>query len=496
MDQSAVFVALSKNARFNKKKEKPRKTGIVVQPEVTKEDHDDDEKVRTMFRIRTKGSNVPSLVLSFNDLTQSKFSSLLIENIESSRFKDPTPIQMQTIPAILEGRDVLGIAPTGSGKTASYLIPRLLSLNQTHEDSSKHVGIHTLVVIPTHELADQIIREHNWLSEHFPRHLRKGVTLTKHSKKSILDSALGKTFHCLVTTTPLLLLDLLCEVEDRKAQVNCIVFDEADRLFEQTFVQQTDSILHKLREEHSQRLMFSATMPPKIESVVDTLLRDSVKVTIANGKTAETISQKLVYCGTEQGKSLGFEQLLKQGKIAPPCLIFVKTKDHAKRLLRELQVDTPAQLRLLLQPSNIDAIHGERPPKVRDELVEKFRQGKELWFLISTEVLARGIDFRHVNTVINWDLPKDCVSYIHRIGRCGRAGRQGSSITFFTDDDVEDSALRSIANLIQNSRGPTSEADPAVPKWIFKLKKKKWKGPSNTTSNSKRAKLEQQEQDE
>jgi ATP-dependent RNA helicase DDX52/ROK1 len=506
MQQSSVFSALTRHAKFNKNlQQQQQKIHSSVQPqgiskivlqeqqphpsmseeeeekisdiESTSNDEDqinddgrqdrdqvhlEEDKVRKFFKIRVKGTNPPQLLQGFHDLKEMEALSvknvhLLLENIEGSRFKEPTPVQMQTIPCMLSSRDVLSVAPTGSGKTASYLIPRLCMLKKEEEQQG---GVHTLVIVPTHELADQIVREHEWLSARFPRHLRRSCTLTRANKEAVSQSMLGKSFYGLVVTTPLLLIEVLQKIET-PAQVDCVIFDEADRLFEPTFVEQTDEILSSLREQNQQRCMFSATMPSKVERLANTILRDPLKAVIGDSKSgASTIDQKLIYAGTDDGKLVAFRRYLRDGLLVPPVLIFCEGKDHAKTLLRELRIEVG---------DHVDAMHGERSPAQRDALVLKFREGK-LWFMIATELLARGVDFRGINTVVNWDLPNSPVSYIHRIGRCGRAGRHGTSFSFFTDDDIKNQSVRAIANVVKASGSEVAD-------WIMELKKKKtWRG--------------------
>ena len=530
-----MFSLLSKGAKFNKKPSNGNEPNRVVsvrsalvEKQMMREEEEDnavadedvedrgldDDEARRIFRVKTRGRDAPQLLLAFRDLTLVSPRLPLLENIEDSRFKEPTPIQMQAIPAIAAGRDVLAVAPTGSGKTAAFLIPRLAAMRLHYSkraaaegsstaapssskkgtgktssnkedvkdgdfDQGEERGVHTLVIVPTHELADQIVREHEWLSARFPRHLRRACTLTRANKESVAEALCGNSFYGLVVTTPLLLVEVLEKVKV-KAEVSCVVFDEADRLFEPTFVEQTDDILSRLREENQQRCMFSATMPGKVEKLADTILRDALKITIGKtGSGAETIDQKLIYAGTENGKLVAFRNLLIEGALSPPVLVFTDTKDHAKALLRDLRAEG----------IKVDAMHGERSPAQRDRLVVDFREGK-VWFLIATEILARGVDFRGVNTVINWDLPLSPVSYIHRIGRCGRAGRQGTSITFFTDDDIEARTVRAIANVVKNSGCPVAD-------WIMQLKKKStWVEPSSSKAKMKRNRSASEEQEE
>lgn len=216
-----------------------------------------------------------------------------------------------------------------------------------------------------------------------------------------------------------------------------------------------------------QRALFSATLPPAVEDLAATVLRDPVKVVIGTPNAgASTIDQRLVFVGRwaavwigrqgsvrglwltwampvscvvgrEEGKLLAMRQLIAEG-LRPPVLVFLQSKERAKELFHELVYDG----------INVDVIHAERTQEQRDAVIRQFRSG-EIWVLICTDLMARGIDFKGVNMVINYDLPQSAVSYIHRIGRTGRAGRRGLAVTFFTEADME--ALRSIANVVKLS---------------------------------------------
>ena len=183
-----------------------------------------------------------------------------------------------------------------------------------------------------------------------------------------------------------------------------------------------------------QRCLFSATLPPQVEELARSFLIDPLRITVGNRNgAASTIQQKLMYVGREGGKLLAMRQLLMQG-LRPPILVFVQSKDRAAELLEELR----------MRGWKADAIHSGLTQEARDRAMQRVRLG-ELWALVCTEVLARGIDLKHVHTVVNYDFPQTMVSYVHRIGRTGRAGRDGQAITFFTDDDKEQ--IRSVAQV-------------------------------------------------
>ena len=200
------------------------------------------------------------------------------------------------------------------------------------------------------------------------------------------------------------------------------------------------------------RAFFSATLATDVEEWCSLNFDNEASVTIGQRNSAtDTIQQSLVYTGTEKGKLLAFKQLIEAGKLKPPVLVFVQEKDRAKELFTEL----------IKEKIHVDVIHAERSQLQRDNTVRAFRAG-QIWVLICTELMGRGIDFKGVNLVINYDFPPSTVSYIHRIGRTGRAGRPGSAVTFFTDQDK--TLLPNIAAIVQRSGGQ-------VPEYMLKLKK-------------------------
>lgn len=206
--------------------------------------------------------------------------------------------------------------------------------------------------------------------------------------------------------------------------VEFLILDEADRLFELGFLDQVDTVMSACTNPKLKRALFSATMMQGVETLARTVLRDPIRLNIGARNSATTsIKQELLFCSTEEGKLLAFRQMIQSG-LSIPVLIFVQSKDRAQQLYNEL----------VYENLNVDVIHAERSQHQREECIKKFRSGA-VWVLICTDLMARGIDFKGVNTVINYDFPQSTVSYIHRIGRTGRAGRQGHAITFFTEAD-------------------------------------------------------------
>ncbi|CAG8576898.1 4770_t:CDS:10, partial [Diversispora eburnea] len=384
---------------------------------------DDIKMFRKRHKIRVYGTDIPNPFGSFKDLeTQYNFQSYLIRNLESSTYKQPTPIQMQA------GRDLMAMAPTGSGKTLAYILPILHDLK-----GSEKMGYRALIISPTRELAKQI------------------CMLTKTSAATQSQATHLRPKFDILISTPLRLVHAIQEEKIDLKNVHHLILDEADKLLELGFLEQTDVIFSACTNIKLQKSLYSATLPSGVEALADNFMKDPIRVVIGLKNAAvDTINQKLVYVGQEEGKLIAVRQMIQRGELKPPVLIFVQSIDRSKELFHELIYDG----------INVDVIHSERTKVQRDSIVLNFRQGK-IWVLIATELMARGMDFKGVNLVINYDFPQSVQSYIHRIGRTGRAGKSGEAITFYTKEDAP--FLKSIVNVMKDS-------GCEVPDWMLKLK--------------------------
>lgn len=242
----------------------------------------------------------------------------------------------------------------------------------------------------------------------------------------------------ILLSTPLRLESVLKELDLKFETVRHIVVDEADAMFDMAFLPQVDKIIKHCTNPSLQKSYFSATMQPAIEEMLRENMSDPVKIICGlKNATAGNVEQKLVYCGSEEGKMYALRNIFREG-FTPPMLIFVQNKQRSMELYKEL----------IVEGISCNIIHGDRIKEQRDEVVMKFRTGK-ISILICTDLMSRGIDFLTVNYVVNYDFPQSIVSYIHRVGRTGRAGNQGTALTLYTDSDIE--YLRSIANLMKKS---------------------------------------------
>uniref|UniRef100_G3UED3 Probable ATP-dependent RNA helicase DDX52 n=1 Tax=Loxodonta africana TaxID=9785 RepID=G3UED3_LOXAF len=411
---------------------------------------------------------LPKPLLSINSDSDSYCLSqkllLLLDNIWQCIW----PISMVAPCFTFRGRELLASAPTGSGKTLAFSIPILMQLKQP-----TNKGFRALIISPTRELASQIHRELLKISEGtgFRIHMihKAAVAAKKFGPKS------SKKFDILVTT-PNRLIYLLKQDPPGidLTSVEWLVVDESDKLFEDGktgFRDQLASIFLACTSHKVRRAMFSATFAYDVEQWCKLNLDNVITVSIgARNSAVETVEQELLFVGSETGKLLAMRELVKKG-FSPPVLVFVQSIERAKELFHEL----------IYEGINVDVIHAERTQQQRDNTVHSFRAGK-IWVLICTALLARGIDFKGVNLVINYDFPTSSVEYIHRIGRTGRAGHKGKAVTFFTEDDKP--LLRSIANVIQQAGCPVPEYIKGFKKLLSKQKKKMIKKPLERESIS------------
>jgi len=361
----------------------------------------------------------------------------LLDAINKMGFTTPTPIQHKAIPIAIEGKDVIGIAQTGTGKTIAFGIPMIQRLAQ-----KKGRG---LVLVPTRELAIQV----NEALRSFTPAYNMGTAVLIGGESMMMQVIALRKIPRIIVATPGRLLDHISQHRIRLDDVSVLVLDEADRMLDMGFAPQIDRIL-KLIPKDRQTMLFSATMPEKIVSIASTHMKLPVSTEIApTGTTAEGISQEIFVVNSEyKGKLLG--KLLEQ--YTGPVLMFTRTKRGASKVTRAVRAMNHA----------VAEIHADRSLNQRKEALEGFKSGKYR-ILVATDIAARGIDVKGIELVINYDLPDDPENYIHRIGRTGRAGHVGHAISLATPDQGSD--VRTIEKLIRTTI-PLSD-HPAVPKEIF-----------------------------
>lgn len=349
----------------------------------------------------------------------------ILAGVDALGFTTPTPVQAQAIPVVLEGRDIVASAQTGTGKTAAFGLPTLQLIA-----GAEGKGPHALVVTPTRELAAQIEKVVSVVCE---KTGQRAVIVMGGAKFDRQIKELERGCDLLVAT-PGRLIDLMEHKHVSLAQVKVLVLDEADRMLDMGFWPSVRRIMHALPERH-QTLLFSATIPPSIKSTIDALLTDPVTVEISRvGETADTVEEHL--CPITQGqKTELLRALLETGGAAGEkperVLVFCRTKHRVDDVSKTLKAGGV----------KVDVMHADRPQQARARALERFRDGK-VQVLVATDVMSRGIDVSGIDAVVNFDVPMDPEDYVHRIGRTGRAGATGHAYTFVAPDEI--SPLREI----------------------------------------------------
>lgn len=352
----------------------------------------------------------------------------ILTALKEEGYSTPTPIQQQAIPIVLEGRDLLGCAQTGTGKTAAFAIP-ILQLMATQPREGKK-NIRALILTPTRELAIQIEESFNAYGRHAG--LKSVVVFGGVGQKPQTD-ALRHGVDILVAT-PGRLLDLMDQRFINLSHIEFFVLDEADRMLDMGFVHDVKKVIAKLPHKR-QSLFFSATMPPEIVKLSSTILTNPAKVEVTPvSSTAETV-QQVVYFVDKPDKRKLLVHLLKNDDSIVTTLVFTRTKHGADRVAREL---TRAGIKA-------EAIHGDKSQNSRQRALSNFKEQKTR-VLVATDIAARGIDVDDLAHVINYDMPNVPETYVHRIGRTGRAGASGLAISFCDNEERE--YLRDISKLI------------------------------------------------
>lgn len=346
-----------------------------------------------------------------SDFHDFNFSEVISRNISKAGFTAPTPIQKEAIPHALAGKDILGLAQTGTGKTAAFVLPMLQRL-----ETAPNKKVRALVVAPTRELAEQI---HQVI-----------VTLGKETKLQSMTIYGGASMNRqladlrrgvdIIVACPGRLLDHLQRKSVALDAIEVLVLDEADQMFDMGFLPAIKQIISKLPQKR-QTMLFSATMPDEIRKLAGSILKDPVKVELARGPVA-TISHAL-YPVTQEMKTPLLLHLLKDAG-EQPILVFTKTKHKATRLADQLAKAgfTTASLQ------------GNLSQNRRDSALAGFKSGK-YQVLVATDIAARGIDVNNISHIINFDIPANSETYIHRIGRTARATKSGDAYTFVTSED-------------------------------------------------------------
>lgn len=358
-------------------------------------------------------------------------TGVLLKGVEAAGMTEPKPIQQQSIPAQLAGHDILGIAQTGSGKTAAFSLPileKIIGLG----DKRKGKTARALILAPTRELAVQIEQTIRTVSKN--AHISTALVLGGVSRLTQIKRMQGGVD--VLIATPGRLTDLVRENCIDLSETRWLVLDEADRMLDMGFINDVKRIA-KGTHKNRQTALFSATMPKEIASLAQTLLRDPVRVEVApQGTTASEITQIVHPVVTKEKRSM------LSGLLTDPAMktviVFTRTKHGADAVTRHLERDG----------YEVAAIHGNKSQNARQRALNGFRDGT-VRILVATDIAARGIDVPGITHVVNYDLPDEPETYVHRIGRTGRNGADGASITLY-DPGTENQKLRAVERVIRN----------------------------------------------
>ena len=378
--------------------------------------------------------------------------SPILQALQTEGYTTPTPIQAQAIPQILAGKDLLGCAQTGTGKTAAFAIPILQLLEQhrleEHKKGSNNNGIKVLILTPTRELAIQIDESFGAYGKNLRnRHTVIFGGVNQHSQVLALQRGVD-----IVIATPGRLLDLMNQGYVHLNHLTTFVLDEADRMLDMGFVNDVKRIITKIPAKR-QTLFFSATMPSDIQQLANSILTNPSIVQVSPvSSTADTIQQKLFYVDKNNKKDLLYHLL--KDKSINSALVFTRTKHGANKVAEHL-------VRMGIETQ---AIHGNKSQNARQEALNNFKSGRNR-VLVATDIASRGIDIDELSHVINFELPNIPETYVHRIGRTGRAGFNGIAFSFCDPEEKE--FLRDIHKVIGKQIPIESEhpfaMDPATP---------------------------------
>lgn len=465
----------------------------------------------------------PQPLQSFSELRiKYGISTRVANNVENQGYATPTEVQLGAIPLLLgppssllsseaslpadshKNIDLLTVAPTGSGKTLAFAIPLIHHLSQTRrETKDAPKTISAIILAPTKELASQIVNECKKLAQNTGlrvTQVRKGMKLglstaapgsdSENEQPDQLSIPSGTVVKSdILVSTPGVLASMLQDTRldscSALSEVRYLILDEADVLLDPLFREQTLSIWNRLPRKDLRASLWSATMGSNIEELARSVMRERW-IRLNQDETAEAplirlvvglkdsavpnIEHKLVYAASEQGKLMGLRNLLHPATtsagsgppLLPPFLVFTQTIERAIALHSELLYDIPAEAGGI---SRIAVLHSDLSDTARDSVMTKFRKG-EVWVLITTDLLSRGVDFRGVNGVVNYDIPTSSAAYIHRVGRTGRAGREGGvAVTFFSQEDI--AYMKPIANVVATAHKQKGVADQGLQTWLL-----------------------------
>uniref|UniRef100_A0A7S3JTY3 RNA helicase n=1 Tax=Aureoumbra lagunensis TaxID=44058 RepID=A0A7S3JTY3_9STRA len=403
----------------------------IPHPDVVARSDEDCDRWRRENQISIEGRGVPKPVFTFEEASMPDY---VLTEVMRCGFEKPTPIQSQGWPMALLGRDMIGISKTGSGKTLAFLLPAMIHINaQPYLQPGD--GPIVLVIAPTRELAVQIKVECDKFgasSQIKNTCVYGGVS--KRGQANDLERGIE-----IVIATPGRLIDFLENGTTNLRRVTYLVLDEADRMLDMGFEPQLRKIVSQIRPDR-QTLMWSATWPKEVRTLANDFLKDYYQVTVGSlDLAANTDIEQIIHVVEDATKYKRMVDFLHDRPANDKMLVFVETKRGADQLTRSLQKDR----------FSARCIHGDKSQAERDWVLNDFRSGKCM-LLIATDVAARGLDIKDIQTVVNFDFPSNLEDYVHRIGRCGRAGQKGTALSFFTAKSIKWS--RRLIKILQDAK--------------------------------------------
>ena len=421
------------------------------------------EKLQRELNIQYPSIDEAEPLVSFDEIQNNlnlrkNFKDIMIRDYN---YQYPTPIQSISIPIIYKNKNVIAVSETGSGKTLSYLIPCFHnSLLTKLQNIDKRYKI--IIILPTKELSKQIYNESLLFNKYYCENNLK----IKYINTSVILSIntgytnfINNTDVYIGTPNNILKLINLCE-NDILNILSYTIFDESDKFFELGFIESIEKILQKISKiTKISKIFFSATISENLISIINNNYADSIKIRIgAKNLPAKNIIQEFVYCSNEEGKINELKNIFHR-QLDFPVLVFIEGVSKIKYIYKKIKYECP----------NIECMFSKMDKKEREEQINKFRIG-EIFVLLCSDLLSRGIDFKNVKTIINYDCPYKITNYIHRIGRTGRAGKKGTAITFIEEKDNEN--LFYISKLINDMKNENYN-NIKCPDWLINLSKKK-----------------------
>ena len=407
-------------------------------------------------------------LVSFDEIQSSlklrnNFSEIM-QNIY--KYESPTPIQGISIPLIHQKKNVIAVSETGSGKTLSYIIPcfhnSFLKKLQNKKKGKKNLENKILIILPTKELSKQIYNESLLFNKYYCennlkiKYINTSVILSINTN---YENFLNNTDVYIGTPNNILKLINLCN-NDLLNSVSYIIFDESDKYFELGFIDIIEQMLQIVSKKNNiSKIFFSATISENLIEIINNNYADSVKIRIGSKNLpARNIVQEFIYCSNEEGKITELKNIFHK-KLDFPIIVFIDGVNKIKYVYKKIKYECP----------NIECMFSKINKKEREEQINKFRIG-DIFVLLCSDLLSRGIDFKNVKTIINFDCPYKITNYIHRIGRTGRAGKEGTAITFLEEKDKD--YLFYISKLINDMKNEKYE-NIICPDWLSNLCKNK-----------------------